>query len=61
MITSLKQELYNKAIELLKQIKLTQGNTALNSTLRRHSSLKKFLLEEQVNRLKLLEDSIDKI
>lgn len=61
MITSLNQELYNKAIELLQQIKLTQGNTALNSTLRRHSSLKKFLLEEQVNRLKFLEDSIDKI
>lgn len=61
MITSLKQELYNKAIELLQQIKLTQGNTALNSTLRRHSSLKKFLLEEQVNRLKFLEDSIDKL
>lgn len=52
-------ELYDKSIELLQQIKLTQGNTALNSTLRRHAKLKKFLLEKQVDRLQIIEDAID--
>lgn len=50
-------QLYDKSIELLRQIKLTQGNTALNSTLRRHVVLRKFLLVEQVKRLKFLESS----
>lgn len=53
-------ELYNKSISLLHEIKVTQGATALNSTLRRHPKLKKFLLSMQVDKLSLIEDSISK-
>lgn len=52
-------QLYMKAIELLQQVKLTQGNTALNSTLRRHTTLRKFLLKVQVDRLNWLEETLD--
>lgn len=59
MILRYNPDIYDKAIALLQQIKLTQGNTALNSTLRRHSKLKKFLLEVQVSRLDSIENAID--
>lgn len=50
--------LYNQSIMLLQQIKLVQGNTALNSTLRRHSRLKKYLLQKQIDYLQTLEDDL---
>lgn len=53
-------ELYDKTISLLKEIKLTQGATALNSTLRRHVALKKFLLTMQVEKLSLIEEAVNK-
>lgn len=52
-------QLYMKAIEFLQQVKLTQGNTALNSTLRRHATLRKFLLKVQADRLNWLEETLD--
>lgn len=54
-------QVYDKSIELLNQIKITQGATALNSTLRRHITLKKFLLTKQVERLSLIENAISEL
>lgn len=48
--------LYKKLLELLYQIKLTQGATALNSTLRRHNMIKIYLLEKQINQIKTIEE-----
>lgn len=47
--------IYFYLVDLLKDIKLTQGPTAVTSTLRRHSNVKKFLLQYQVHRLADLE------
>lgn len=47
---------YFHALQLLSEIKLVQGNDALNSTLRRHKRLKMFLLEKQVEKLEELEE-----
>ena len=49
---------YFNALQLLSEIKLVQGNDALNSTLRRHKRLKMFLLEKQVEKLEELEESL---
>lgn len=53
-----KDELYLELIDLLKEIKLTQGNMALNSTLRRHPKVYKYIFDNQVNNLSILEDSV---
>lgn len=58
MKISVKDETYERIISLLKEIKLTQGNIALNSTLNRHQDIKRYLLETQVSTLQELEDSI---
>lgn len=47
--------LYNKFIDLLKEIRLVQGATALTSTIRRHPKIKRYLLQKQVDRLGSLE------
>lgn len=48
--------LYEKLLILLNQIKLTQGGTALNSTLRRHNKIKLYLLEKQIQQIKHIEE-----
>lgn len=53
-----KDDLYDDLLNLLKDIKLTQGNVALNSTLRRHPKVTKYLLENQKSYLHILEDSL---
>lgn len=58
MKITVKDDTYEMLISLLKDIKLTQGNLALNSTLNRHQKVKKFLLQSQVDTLQDLEDSI---
>lgn len=50
------EELYDFAISLLREIKLTQGGTALSSTLRRHSDLKNFLIDRQKLKIKQFEE-----
>lgn len=50
---------YNRSIELLKHIRLVQGPLAVDGTLRKHSSLKKSLLQYQVAVLSDIENSID--
>ena len=45
--------LYQKLLELLYAIKITQGGTALSSTLRRHPKVKDYLISKQRN---ILED-----
>ena len=47
---------YDSVISLLEEVRLVQGNTALNSTLRRHPKIRDFLIEKQrraLNRLEL--------
>lgn len=46
-----KSDLYDACIELLSDVKLLQGPTGVNSTLRRHPELKTFLLTCQRDRL----------
>lgn len=58
MKVTVKDDTYEKIIDLLKDIKLTQGNLALNSTLNRHQDIKRYLLETQVSTLQELEDSL---
>lgn len=50
--------LYDKAISLLNEIRLVQGVTALNSTLRRHPRFRNFLIDKQVIKLDNLEESL---
>lgn len=47
--------LYSQLIRLCEQVKLVQGATALNSTLRRHSKIKSYLIQKQVEQLSLIE------
>lgn len=47
--------LYQKLLDLLKQIKLTQGGTALASTLRRHSEIKIYLIQKQIEKIEYIE------
>lgn len=48
--------LYEKLLTLLNQIKLVQGGTALSSTLRRHSKIKMYLIEKQIDRIRCIEE-----
>ena len=54
-----RDETYNNLIKLLKEVKLVQGNMALNSTLNRHSKVKKYLINCQIDTLQDLEANID--
>lgn len=54
-----KDDTYNQIIGLLQEIKLTQGNLALNGTISKHPKIKKFLYQVQVDTLRDLEDSIE--
>lgn len=48
--------LYLSLINLLNQIKLVQGATALNSTLRRHKDISIYLISKQIDKIKFIED-----
>lgn len=48
--------LYSKLLDLLEQIKLVQGGTALSSTLRRHSDIKIYLIEKQIEKIRHIEE-----
>lgn len=48
--------LYQQLLRLLYQIKLVQGTTSLQSTLRRHTSLKIYLIQKQIDRIKEIEE-----
>ena len=48
--------LYSKLLDLLKEIKLVQGGTALSSSLRRHNQIKLYLIEKQIYKIKEIED-----
>lgn len=53
-----KDMLYYRLVEFLSEVKLVQGNIALNSTINRHRSVKEFLLHYQVDTLLDLEESV---
>ena len=47
--------LYSYLIKLLEQIKLVQSGTALDSTLKRHSFIRNYLISKQKDRLDYIE------
>lgn len=49
--------LYDWLIDFLRQYKLVNGGTALASTLRRHSNIKRYLLEKQIAKLSYVEET----
>ena len=48
--------LYDRIINLLKEVKLVQGGTALASTLRRHKKIKDYCIAKQIVRINHIED-----
>ena len=55
--TDLKDDfLYSWLLDLLQQVKLVQGSTALNSTLRRHATIKNYLIAKQIDKLNYFEE-----
>lgn len=48
--------LYSKLLELLQQIKLVQGGTALSSTLRRHTDIKLYMIQKQIDKIQHIEE-----
>lgn len=48
--------LYSRILELLQQIKLVQGGTALSSTLRRHNKIRFYMIEKQRSLLNSIEE-----
>ena len=49
--------LYEQLLRLLEQIKLVQSGTALSSTLRRHSKIKIYMIEKQIEKIKHIEET----
>ena len=47
--------LYKELSDLLSQIKLAQGGTALDSTLHRHNMLRIYLISKQIDKIKEFE------
>ena len=47
--------LYSRLLDLLQQIKLVQGGTALDSTLRRHNKIKIYMIQKQIEKIKYVE------
>ena len=54
-----KKTLYNNCIQLLNDIRLTDGPMAVSSTLRRHPLIKTFILTQQRERMEYLEQTIE--
>lgn len=48
--------LYERLLELLNQMKLVQGGTALASSLRRHNKIKIYLIEKQISKIQYIEE-----
>lgn len=51
---------YMDLLELLEELKLTQGPLAVSSTLNRHPRLKSLILDIQKEKIKFLETQCDK-
>lgn len=49
--------LYERLLELLQQMKLVQGGTALASSLRRHNKIKLYMMEKQMEKIKYIEET----
>lgn len=49
--------LYNRLLELLDQIKLVQGGSAIPPTLRRHKPIRDYLMEKQKQKIKYIEEN----
>lgn len=49
--------LYERLLELLEQMKLVQGGTALASSLRRHNKIKLYMMEKQIQKIKHIEET----
>lgn len=49
--------LYNKLLDLLKEVKLVRGGTELAYTLRNHRVIRDYLKEKQTEKLKYYEDT----
>lgn len=49
--------LYERLLDLLEQIKLVQGGTALASSLRRHNKIKLYMIEKQIQKIKHIEET----
>ena len=49
--------LYERLLELLQQMKLVQGGTALASSLRRHNKIKLYMIEKQIQKIKHIEET----
>lgn len=47
--------IYDWLLDLLKQVKLVQGGTSLASTLRRHQSIKNYMIQKQKEKLDYIE------
>lgn len=52
------ENLYNDILELLRDLKVTQGPMAVNSTLSRHKDIKEFLIEYQKSKLTDIQDKM---
>lgn len=52
------EQVYNDLISLLVDVKLTQGPMGVNSTLRRHPSIKQFILQYQTEIISRLEKDV---
>ena len=48
--------LYDRILKLLYDIKITQGGTALYSTLRRHTKMRDYLLAKQIEQIEYIEN-----
>lgn len=51
-------EIYSKSISLLSDIKLVLGPTGLSGTLRKHPTLKEFIVKKQKERLDILDSKV---
>lgn len=47
--------LYERLLNLLNEVKLVQGGTALSSTLRRHNKIKFYLISKQIDKIQFIE------
>ena len=57
-VCDLNLDLYKDILQLLRDVKLTQGPSAVTATLQRHKSIKRFLFDYQKENIKNLEDKM---
>lgn len=48
--------LYSHLLNLLNEIRLVQGGTALDATLRRHNQMRLYLMSKQIEKIRLIEE-----